>query len=238
VLSRLIVVRRDRAWPAAVTIALVGVLAFGGCDLQENADTDRGRQLFTAKCAQCHTLAEAAAKGELGPNLDDAFRAARAKGMDDDTIEGVVQAQIANPRPASPQNTNLYMPPDLVTGSDAEDVAAYVASVAGVPGIGPPQVPGPPGAQVFADNGCGSCHTLKAAGATGTVGPVLDDVLPGQSATKIEQDITDPNAVIAPGFPPNVMPQNYQSTIDSADLNALVEYLVQCAGTSDPACTK
>lgn len=31
-----------------------------------------------------------------------------------------------------------------------------------------------PGAKVFADTGCGSCHTLKAAGTTGTVGPKLD----------------------------------------------------------------
>jgi mono/diheme cytochrome c family protein len=30
------------------------------------------------------------------------------------------------------------------------------------------------GAQVFAEQGCGSCHVLAAAGATGTVGPSLD----------------------------------------------------------------
>ena len=30
------------------------------------------------------------------------------------------------------------------------------------------------GAKVFAANGCGACHTLAAAGASGTVGPVLD----------------------------------------------------------------
>lgn len=31
-----------------------------------------------------------------------------------------------------------------------------------------------PGAKVFADTGCGSCHTLQAAGTTGTVGPTLE----------------------------------------------------------------
>jgi mono/diheme cytochrome c family protein len=34
------------------------------------------------------------------------------------------------------------------------------------------------GAQVFATAGCGGCHTLAAAGSSGTVGPSLDDVRP------------------------------------------------------------
>jgi mono/diheme cytochrome c family protein len=34
------------------------------------------------------------------------------------------------------------------------------------------------GAEVFASAGCGSCHTLADAGATGTVGPNLDDTKP------------------------------------------------------------
>ncbi|MFL5964825.1 MAG: c-type cytochrome [Gaiellaceae bacterium] len=34
------------------------------------------------------------------------------------------------------------------------------------------------GKAVFASAGCGACHTLKAAGATGTVGPNLDQLKP------------------------------------------------------------
>ena len=34
------------------------------------------------------------------------------------------------------------------------------------------------GKAVFASAGCGSCHTLKAAGSTGTIGPNLDDLKP------------------------------------------------------------
>jgi mono/diheme cytochrome c family protein len=37
------------------------------------------------------------------------------------------------------------------------------------------------GASVFASAGCASCHTLAAAGATGTVGPSLDKLAPDQS---------------------------------------------------------
>ena len=39
---------------------------------------------------------------------------------------------------------------------------------------------GSPGAKVFADAGCSSCHTLAAAGAKGTVGPNLDELRPNE----------------------------------------------------------
>ncbi len=38
------------------------------------------------------------------------------------------------------------------------------------------------GKSVFASAGCGSCHTLQAAGATGTVGPNLDTLKPDYRA--------------------------------------------------------
>jgi mono/diheme cytochrome c family protein len=34
------------------------------------------------------------------------------------------------------------------------------------------------GKQIFNEQGCGSCHTLEAAGSSGTVGPNLDDLKP------------------------------------------------------------
>jgi mono/diheme cytochrome c family protein len=40
------------------------------------------------------------------------------------------------------------------------------------------------GAAVFASAGCGSCHTLKAAGATGTIGPDLDQVQPSAATVR------------------------------------------------------
>jgi mono/diheme cytochrome c family protein len=45
------------------------------------------------------------------------------------------------------------------------------------------------GAAVFKTAGCGSCHTLKAAGASGQIGPNLDEVRPGFSIarTRVEQ---------------------------------------------------
>ena len=88
------------------------------------------------------------------------------------------------------------MPAELVTGQDAEDVATYVASVAGVPGAKPPQLAPP---QLFAEK-CGICHALAAAGTTSATGPDLDEALAGKDAAYIEEAIVDPNAEIAPGL--------------------------------------
>ena len=81
------------------------------------------------------------------------------------------------------------------------------------------------GKKVFADNGCGSCHTFASAGATGKIGPDLSTVLKGKSADFIKTSITDPNAQIAPGFQPNVMPQMYGQQLTSQQLADLVAFL-------------
>ena len=90
----------------------------------------------------------------------------------------------------------------------------------------------PDGKTLFANgNGtstaCGSCHTLADAGATGKIGPDLDKVLKGKDATFIRESIVAPDKVIAKGFPPHVMPQDFSKTLSSAELDALVNYLVK-----------
>ena len=86
----------------------------GGVDL--TAAQVSGRATFAKYCANCHTLAASNAVGKVGPNLDtlhppkalilDAIAKGRARG-------------------------NGQMPAGLVAGQDAEDVADYVAAVAG-----------------------------------------------------------------------------------------------------------
>jgi mono/diheme cytochrome c family protein len=210
---------------AAAGIAAVGALLVAGCN-KDSGDLNRGQQLFTSRCASCHTLAAANANGAQGPSLDDAFAAARARGMDGDTIAGVVKAQVENPRPAATVNPNpsVTMPPDLASGQDLDDIAAYVGAVAGT-GQKPPQLSSP---QLFVAN-CGSCHTLAEAGTSGTTGPDLDKSLAGTTKDFIHTSIVDPNQQIAKGYPPNVMPQNFETTIQSKDLNALVSFLYSAA---------
>lgn len=202
------------------------VVAASGCGTT-TADTARGRNLFIQNCGVCHTLAQAGTTAQIGPNLDDAFAAARESGQSGDTIEGIVKAQVENPRPEN-GDPAVSMPAEIVGGQDLEDVIAYVGSVAGVPGAAPPKVAGGPGAQIFANNGCGGCHTFAAANSGGVTGPNLNEYLaPDDNAAGIEEMIVNPNAEIAEGFPANVMPQDYGQTISKKELEDLVQFLVE-----------
>ena len=71
----------------------------------------------------------------------------------------------------------------------------------------PPQGEGrrqPPGKQVFETAGCKSCHTLKDAGATGTVGPNLDEAKP--PASLVVDRVTNGKGVM-PSFSGQLTPQ-------------------------------
>lgn len=216
---------------ALVALAALAVVS-SGCGTT-TADTARGRTLFVQKCGVCHTLAQAGTTAQVGPNLDEAFAAARENGNDSDTIEGVVRAQVEFPREKT-ANPRVSMPPDIVSGQDLDDVAAYVGEWAGVEGAAPPTVAGGPGAQVFANNGCGGCHTFKAAGSGGVTGPPLEEaLLPGDTTAEIEEMVVNPNAKIAKGYPANVMPQNFGQTLSKKELEDLVQYLYENSGAGE-----
>jgi mono/diheme cytochrome c family protein len=93
----------------------------------------------------------------------------------------------------------------------------------------PPVAQGDPeaGKQVFEAQGCGSCHTFKPAGSTGNVGPDLDEALQGKDAEFIQTSIVDPNAEVASGFQPGIMPQTYGSQLSDKQLADLVAFLQQ-----------
>jgi cbb3-type cytochrome c oxidase subunit III len=172
---------------AALIAALIAALAATGCGttgLPEagSGDTTRGKELFKEKCGQCHKLADAGTAGAIGPDLDDAFRQSRADGLGERTIQSVVRGQISYPV-EHPTTGLTGMPKDIVTGDDAESVAAYVASVAALPvraETGGETAGATDGKAIFAEAGCGGCHTLEAAGTSGNVGPNLDDAKPSK----------------------------------------------------------
>ena len=94
------------------------------------------------------------------------------------------------------------------------------------------------GLSLFKANGCTSCHTLQAAGATGKVGPDLDKLVAyAQQAHQplaafVRESIESPNAYIQPGYPKNVMPETFGQTLAKAQLDALVSFLVQSSQTA------
>jgi mono/diheme cytochrome c family protein len=211
----------------------------------KNGDPSLGKELFLANpdpskpsCGSCHTLADAKTTGTLGPNLDDAFSSDKQQGFTLQSMEDVVRGQIAYPDPRGP------MPADLVKGQDANDVAAYVAKCAGNPTCGvTASKPAPPtttsgtattatttagatttasplaaGKHVFETAGCSGCHTLKDAGATGTVGPNLDQLKP--SKARVAQQVTN-GGKIMPAF---------KGRLSAAQIAAVAAYVSSVAG--------
>jgi len=81
-----------------------------------SAQISRGKTLFRATCASCHTLAAVNARGVTGPDLDRIGQVTPARVMSAIRIGGTGQNR---------------MPSGLLQGKNAADVAAFVSAVAG-----------------------------------------------------------------------------------------------------------
>jgi mono/diheme cytochrome c family protein len=223
---------------AGACVALLAAFAAAGCGTVgtgEGGAASRGKELFTNGCGSCHVLADAGTQGTIGPNLDDGFRQAREDGLGEDTIRSVVRGQIAYPV-EEPVTGAPGMPADIYTGEDADAVAAYVAAVAGLPVLGGGDAAGggtdtggtntggggggegADGEAIFAQNGCASCHTLEAAGASGTVGPNLDETKPSREVA-IDRITNGRGAMPA-----------FEGQLSEDEIAAVADYVVENAG--------
>jgi cytochrome c553 len=77
---------------------------------------ERGKETFRQTCASCHTLAAVNARGVTGPDLDTLGQLDKQRVLNAIRRGGTGQGR---------------MPAGLLQGRDAQDVAAYVAKVAG-----------------------------------------------------------------------------------------------------------
>ena len=219
---------------ALLVLSLVGALGLAACGdtvgytKSSSGDKIHGKQLFKQGCGSCHTLADAGTTGAIGPNLDYAFLQSRKDRLGEETFVQVVRDQMAY-AVTKPSTGAPGMPRDIFTGQDADDVATYVASVAGLDASGqimnpanPPKPSGPGGAAdgktIFATAGCTGCHTLKAAGATGTVGPNLDDAKPPKAL--VIDRVTNGQG----GMP------SFKGQLSEAQIEAVADYVSSNAG--------
>jgi mono/diheme cytochrome c family protein len=214
----------------AAAMLAAGCGTGGVASAGRQADTQSGQQLFTQSCGSCHTLSAAGTSGTLGPNLDNAFAASVAEDYPQSAIENVVldQIRLGSGEVATYTNGKLgnfklqtTMPANIVKGQDAIDVAAYVASVAGQGGFstgGGFASLGTDGAAIFKGAGCAGCHTLAAAGATGTTGPNLDQLKPSTSIVAHQVTV---GGSIMPAFKGKLSP---------AQIQAVAKYVSSSAG--------
>jgi mono/diheme cytochrome c family protein len=231
---------------AVAALAVLSATAVSACGTQsiEVASTQpalkRGAQLFQERCSGCHSLAAAASNGSAanvpkgqrfnGPNFN----------QRKETYERALYA-ITNGG-----FSGAVMPQNIVTGADAKVVAQFVAKYSGKdvhtpvspsqmagggmtkPAPAPKQDLAAVGASVFAQNGCGACHQLTAAGANGKVGPTLNGI-GTDSAAMLKTSIVNPNAVVEKGYAKNVMPLNFGQLLTAEQINGLVAYLQKVA---------
>jgi cytochrome c553 len=104
------------AVPAVVLAADHSDRNIGNSSIKLTADEEKGRQIFGERCNNCHTLAAANTAGKVGPNLDQLKPP---------------YALVINAIDTGRRRGNGTMPADIVQGQDAQDVAKFVAAVAG-----------------------------------------------------------------------------------------------------------
>jgi mono/diheme cytochrome c family protein len=134
---------RIRALAAIVIAGLIGVALVVGCGgsgsdtVQQQTATagapespnpeqpltpaeSHGRDLFVQHCGSCHTFDAAGTVGQIGPNLGDIA-------VDEaDVLHAIRTGGGRHSHGAGGKTGN--MPRNLVTGQDAQDVAAFVAA--------------------------------------------------------------------------------------------------------------
>jgi mono/diheme cytochrome c family protein len=214
-----------------------------------SAEAASGRALFGQHCAVCHTLSAANAIGKVGPNLD-LIHPPKAL-----VLHTIANGCIPNATVKTESEACLgqgVMPAQVVTGQDAQDVAAFVAEAARKHEAAPPTGSSAStggsssgntstsggntttsgggsssggasaatlkaGMSVF-ESTCASCHTLAAAGSTGTVGPNLDQLKPSDAL--VTHQVTNGGG----GMPA------FGTSLSKAQITAVAAYVSSVAG--------
>jgi mono/diheme cytochrome c family protein len=220
---------------AGVFLAALIVAVGSGCGTggpAEGGNANLGKDLFKGdgRCGSCHTLKDAGSRGQIGPNLDDAFRQDKAEGYEESTIENVVLDQIRFPRKGS------VMPADLLEGDDAVDVAAYVAKcAASTDKAACPDIVAKPGGEgLYASLGCQGCHSIDGSASAGpTFKGLFNSMVTLTNGQKVKADeqyllesILDPDKQIVKGYQPGVMSGVVaKGSVPQDQAQALVDYI-------------
>jgi mono/diheme cytochrome c family protein len=226
---------------AGVLGIVVAALLAAGCGAEgvpEESGASQGKELFPQACGSCHVVGDAGTRGEIGPNLDEAFEHVRREGFDESSLRSLVRNQIEYPveDPVTgqagmpgPEETlpecegdegeNEFCVEDQDEAADA--ISAYVASVAGTEASIRAATEGPEstdGKTIFTSAGCGSCHTLADAGTSGTIGPNLDQ---SQPSVELAIDRITNGSGAMPSF---------RDQLSEEQIRAVAEYVSESAG--------
>jgi len=224
--------KSSAASPTTETTAPTQGHSGAGLPATEFGDPSRGAKLFVSKgCSDCHSYGGTG--GTDAPPLD--YMAGHLSAREIANMSGTIWNHVPAMLPhfqeegiPFPTFTDFEMA-DLIAYLHSKETGRKTPSARGsehgtMQGMEAKSGDAARGKSVFTTLGCGSCHRLAAAGTTGTVGPDLDDSLKGKSADYIEQSIVEPNAIVAKGYSPNVMP-TFAATLTEQQLADLVAFL-------------
>src|SRR5262245_31467070 len=205
-----------------------------------------------SEAARCPILGAGPQGPPIGPRAEARIKEADYKGKAKDGAEYLIES-LTHPSDYLVQGFPPIMPvinkpPIGLNNDEIAAVAAFLQSVQGgkvtvtpklVAAFTGTEAPAPPGTaaaqpavatatdrlpqQLVAELACIDCHKCDEAGPL--VGPSLWDVGARHDEAYIRQSILDPNAVIAEGFPPGLMPQDFGQKMTGAELERLVQWL-------------
>jgi mono/diheme cytochrome c family protein len=98
---------------------------------QVPSDLTEGQSLFQTNCGNCHTLYAAGTNGNFAPDLDELL-APSGPASEKSEIEGIEERVLnAIHNGVDSTTTPGRMPPGVLSGEQAEEVAEFVARTAG-----------------------------------------------------------------------------------------------------------
>lgn len=127
-------------------------------------------------------------------------------------------------------------PPGSLSSAEIDALVAFLQDRAGTKvTVRPPATEDPAGPAkeqetgpvtaeaVIGKLGCAACHDLEGSGAD--IGPKLAGIGRRLDHEGLRRAILDPNAEVAQGFAPGIMPQDYGNQMRASELELVVDYL-------------
>lgn len=182
--------------------------------------TDALAAIDKYNCAACHNLKGSGA--DLGPELGGiANRMSRAEVME----------AILDPNATIAEGFSAgLMPQDFSEEMHTSELLLIVDYLLALPEAAPKEETdeeeplATTGLEVIDKFGCAGCHDLDDSEAD--VGPRLQGIASRMSREELQTAITDPNASIAEGFEPDLMPDDFGDTIADSEMTLLLDYLM------------
>jgi cbb3-type cytochrome c oxidase subunit III len=229
---------------AMFTMAVLGIQEQGRMVTFEASQKAKaiqnGAVIFETTCSECHGPN---GQGVLGRapalNTRNLFENRLAEIGYQGTLEAYLTLTVAGGRPVKTSGEYSAVMPTWsqeyggpLREDQVRDVVAFIMNWAPGPGAGAPAAeeavsddPVVRGRVLFTQTAnCAACHTVDGV-STGQVGPNLTHVYAEKGPDYIRQSILDPNAVIAEGFAPNIMPPNFSDLLTPEQIDDIIAFL-------------